>query len=379
MTHPLRLLMVSHFYESHGGGIERVAGHVARALGDAGHPVCWAASQTDAVAADPRIETLPLSCFNPTERLTGLPMPIPTPAAIAALARAVRQADAVIIHDALYVTSIIAMAVARRAGRPAVLIQHIAELEFTNPLMRGIMRLATKLVTRPMLRTADRVVFISERVRGTFAGIAMQCEPLMLFNGVDPITFHPTPPADETVQLRHELGLPAEGRLITFVGRFVPKKGMQVICECALRRPDLTFVLAGTGPIDPARWGLANVYPVGALQPGAVAALLRQSSLLLLPSTGEGYPLVVQEAMACGLPVICGEDSAAADISARRYLNAVRIQHDDIAGTVKRILPLLDRGRGHDPASEAAMAAYAGATYSWDAMARTIVGSLAAD
>jgi len=331
MAEPLRLLMVSHFFESHGGGIERVAGHLGRALGRAGHQVCLAASAADAAPADAGLAVLPLPCHDPAERLTGLPMPIPGPRGLAALTRAVRQADAVIVHDALYVTSIAAMVAARRARRPVILIQHISQLPFANPAMRLAMRLATAVVTRPMLRAADRVVFISAAVRDAFASLRFRSEPLLLFNGVDTDRFHPHAAPGEAAGLRRELGLPEAGRLIAFVGRFVPKKGLAVLRACARQRPDLTFVLAGSGPIDPHAWGLANVRVAGPLPPDKVAALLRAAHALLLPSCGEGYPLVVQEAMACGLPVICGQDSASADPQAADFLHGVPVDPGDPA------------------------------------------------
>ncbi|MFC3172990.1 glycosyltransferase family 4 protein [Novosphingobium bradum] len=376
MAEGLRLLMVSHFYESHGGGIERVAGHLARALADTGHRVCLAASAADPPPVDPRIDALPLACLDPAERLTGLPMPIPGPRALAALVRAVRGADAVIVHDALYLTSIIALVAARWHRRPVVLIQHIAALEFASASMRALMRLATALVTRPMLRAADRVVFISARVRDAFAGMGLRRAPLLVFNGVDTALFNRAASPDEAARLRRDLALPAAGPLVAFVGRFVPKKGLAVLRECAARRPGLTLVLAGSGPIDPARWNLANVCVAGPLDPPQVAALLRSADVLLLPSVGEGYPLVIQEAMACGLPAICGEDSAEADPGARRFLRPVRIDPADPAGTAERILPLLDRAL--DSSLRPAMADYAVATYSWAAMARQIADALAA-
>ena len=49
-----------------------------------------------------------------------------------------------------------------------------------------------------------------------------------------------------------------------------------------------------------------------------LAELYRASDVFVLPSQGEGFPLVVQEALACGLPVVCGDESTGADAEPRR-------------------------------------------------------------
>ena len=42
-----------------------------------------------------------------------------------------------------------------------------------------------------------------------------------------------------------------------------------------------------------------------------LSALYQAADLFVLPSVGEGFPLSVQEAMACGTPALVGEDTAA--------------------------------------------------------------------
>lgn len=368
----MRVLNVSHFFEAHGGGIERVAGHICRQFAAQNHDVVWAASAADALPDGPEITTIPLSCINPTERLTGLPMPLPGPRGIIALWHAVRQTDAVIVHDALYITSIIAVLAARLQKRPVVLIQHIASLKFSSAFMRGIMRLANLLVTGPMLRCADQVVFISASVRDAFAKVPFRQPPLLIFNGVDASVFHDHRQPDESAATRTRHGLPVNGPMFFFAGRFVEKKGLAVLRAVALARGDATFVLAGEGPIDPGKWGLPNVTVVGGLQPADIAALMRTADALLLPSIGEGYPLVVQEALACGLPVICGMDSASADPDAARFIVGVEVDHADVDGTATRVgMAMHTLSTQEDNRAE--MARYALDTYSWDAMARRLV------
>lgn len=330
----------------------------------------WAASSADPTPVDTVISMLPINCANPTERLTGLPMPIPGPRGLAALARAVGRADAVIIHDALYVTSIAALVLARMKRKPVILIQHIAGIEFSSPVLRLIMGLANHLITRPMLRNADQAVFISATVRSAFAGIQYRVPPQLIFNGVDTTNFKPDGLMSACVAREH-FGLPPWGKLITFVGRFVEKKGLAVLHALCSEHPDISFALAGAGPLNPAAWALPNVHLLGTLSPQDLAKLYRASDFLLLPSVGEGYPLVIQEALACGLPVICGDESARADPAATRWLHGVEIDLTEPEATARAVAAQI---QGYEPRPETKdeMAQYAASTYSWSAMAQTI-------
>lgn len=355
----MRILTVSHFYEAHGGGLERVAGQLCRQFAAAGHEAVWAASAADALPGG-AITALPLRCINPTEALTGLPMPIPGWRGLRALLREVERCDVVIVHDSLYITSICAMLAARLKRRKVVLIQHIAGIAFSSAVLRGVMALANRVVTRPMLRAADQLVFISDTVRQELLGEPAQRDSRLVFNGVDGALFYPP------------VAPPPASAPILFVGRYVEKKGLAVIRALAARRPDLRFQLAGSGPLAPSAWGLANVQDLGPQTPMALAELYRNSALLLLPSVGEGYPLVIQEAMACGLPVICGQPSNRADPAAAAWLTGVPIDLGDPEGSARRCADAL-AAAPLDAAARTAMADYAAQTYRWQAMAAAVL------
>ncbi len=362
----MRLLTVTHFYETHGGGIERVAGQLNRQLAALGHDVTWAASDGDPPPGAETAGAVPLRCYNGIERLSGLPMPIPSPASLRKLRRAVRDSDAVIVHDGLYATSVAALRAARRAGKPVLLVQHIAAIPFRNVLLRGAMRLANALVTSPMLRAADQVVFISETTAAYFGELRYRRPPLTFFNGVDTGIFRPAA-RGEKAEARAALKL-REAPLALFVGRFVEKKGLAAVHALARLRPEVDFVLAGSGPIDPNAWGLANVRVIGGLAGEALARLYRAADLLLLPSVGEGYPLVVQEALASGLPVLCGAESAAADLAAAPFLKGLPVDLARPETTAARFAPVLDEMLAA-PTNPGA-APFAGDRYSWGRVAR---------
>lgn len=369
----MHILSVSNFYDTHGGGLERVAARLNWEFASAGHHVAWAASDADGLPESPA-SLIRLHCANPTEKLTGLPMPIPGPRSIIRLRRAVRDADVVVIHDALYVTSVLAMIFAKAAKKPAIMVQHIGNIPFASALWNTLLRFANAVVTQPMMAAADRLAFISAKVRDDLLGTPPRRPSLLVFNGIDRSVFHARPQSSRH-DTRARWNLPSSAPLAVFVGRFVEKKGLRVLKRLAQQRPDMHFALLGQGPIDPREWGLGNVHVLGQQPQMLIADLYRAADLLLLPSVGEGYPLVVQEAMACGLPVICGDDSARADPAARQWLTGIDIDLADPDGSASRCAPAIDR-LSASPIDTAAMANYAAENYNWRLMATMLLDRL---
>ena len=357
----MRILNVSAFFESHSGGIEIVAGQLARALGKRGHESRLAAAALDPIPQDTDFTAIPLTATDPLERLLGLPMPVPRAAARRTLQREIMEADAIVVHDALYSTSVLAQRYATKYRKPWLLIQHIGAIPYANPVLRAALKTANRLVTKPMLERAPQVVFISDTVRRYFDGLNWRSEPKLLFNGVDSALFHP--PAEPRETGTHQR------KKILFVGRFVEKKGLPVLRELAVQQPEWDFLLVGSGPIDPVGWQLPNIKLLGRKNRPELAEIFRNSDALVLPSVGEGFPLVIQEAMATGIPVYCGTESAIADPNATRYLTGIEIDLGDPQKTAQQFSQEIENGPCGPNLSASA---YARATYDWDANAAWI-------
>src|SRR4051794_27724208 len=131
----MRLLIVTHFYPAHRGGIEVVAGELARRLAAKGVQIAWAASDVDSSTQVPG--AVPMRTWNITERRLGFPYPLWSPASLSRLRSLIEWCDVVHLHDSLYLGNFLAARMARRAGKPIVVTQHIGEVPYRSPILRG--------------------------------------------------------------------------------------------------------------------------------------------------------------------------------------------------------------------------------------------------
>jgi glycosyltransferase involved in cell wall biosynthesis len=361
-----RLLTVSHYFETHRGGIEIIAGRLAQELSGA-FDVLWLA--TGQARSSPPVHCRPLAATNAIERAAALPYPLLSPCALRAIFRAARESDAILVHDAIYMTSVAGFLASRVYRKPCVVVQHIGLVPYHSPLLSALMRAANRLLVELILAKADQVVFISETTRRYFASVDFRRAPLVFFNGVDASIFRPPLNKAEIAAARIDLDLPPDAPIALFVGRFVEKKGLAILERLARARPEILFVFAGWGALDPARWAPPNVRVFRELSGASLAPLYRAADLLLLPSVGEGFPLVVQEALACGLPVLCGAETAAADPDSTGLLDGVEIapDPDDAARLFAEALTRA-LARGQDFEARAERAQFAARRYSWSAV-----------
>ncbi|WP_370937294.1 glycosyltransferase family 4 protein [Amycolatopsis sp. cg13] len=354
-SRPLRILLVSHYYPPHVGGIENVAAQQARKLAARGSEVTVLTSAGPPVPDD-GVRVVRIPAFNGVENRTGVPFPVFGPRLGRAVREWVRWADVVHLHDTLYQSSWSAGLRAARTGTPLFLTQHVAVVEHPSALVRAVQHAVYRSVGRRLFRASREVFVVNDSVAAfvrRFRGGSAELLP----NGVDTSQYRPAS-AGEPALLRKRWRLPDDRVLVLFVGRPVPKKGYDLLL--AARHHDYDLVFAGERPqhvpADP------TVHHLGALSPAEISDLYRACDVFALPSTAEGFPLTVQEAMASGLPIVTTDDPGYASYGLDPTQVALIPRDPDILRATLRSLAA-------DPARREAMgrwsADFAATRFSW--------------
>ena len=118
--------------------------------------------------------------------------------------------------------------------------------------------------------------------------------------GVDTHLFHP---GARDVGFRSWLGLSADTRLLTYVGRFSREKNLPLLFE-AVRRLGRPYHLLLIGSGDRPRRAAGVTYVPFQREPQRLAAMMASCDALVHPGEQETFGLVVLEALACGVPVV---------------------------------------------------------------------------
>jgi len=160
----------------------------------------------------------------------------------------------------------------------------------------------------------DKIVINSEAGARDHAGMGYRSQRMEVIpNGFDLERFRPDPQARRAI--RQELGLDESRLMVGLVARYDPMKDHETFLRAAgllvAQFPSAVFVMAGGGVV-PNNPELAGLIAALKLQDQVVLLgerddvprLMQAMDIVALSSVSEGFPNVIGEAMACGVPVV---------------------------------------------------------------------------
>jgi len=308
-----RICLVTHYFPPHKGGIEQVSYEQSKRLTKSGYQIDVLTSKFEGRNTNPikgiKIHHYP--SLNVAKRF-GVPYPIISFKAYKTFTQLIKKCDLVHAHGHVYMSSYMAGMVAKKYKKPFIVTQHNTFIDYQS-FLNIIEQLNDFIIGKSVLKHANKVITVSkETMKYVLKLGADKTKMSVIYNGVDTDYFRPVNKGES----REKLGLPKNRKIILSIRRLVYKNGLDTLIESVplLTRdhPDLLFVVAGKGPsrkliedrikelgID------ANIKLTGFVPDRLLPVYYDAADYFILPSaSGEGLPLVLLEAMACGLPVI---------------------------------------------------------------------------
>jgi glycosyltransferase involved in cell wall biosynthesis len=238
------------------------------------------------------------------------------------LASRAPHVDATVVHGLWQYPGIATRRALHPLGRPYFVFAHgMLDPWFRRayPLKDYKKRAYWRWAESRVLRDAQAVLFTCEEER-RLAQASFQPyrarEAVVAFGTAEPPADAAAQRAAFFAQLPHLAGR----RLLTFLGRLHPKKGIDLLVEAFARlanaAPGVSLVIAGPDPDgigdalrrSTAAAGLADrVVWTGMLRGDVKWGALRASEAFVLPSHQENFGIAVVEALGCGVPVLVSD------------------------------------------------------------------------
>lgn len=180
-------------------------------------------------------------------------------------------------------------------------------------------------------------------------------------NAVDVGMFQREPHREQAKALRARLGL-EDKVVLLYVGQLIARKGLDTVIEALADVPDVHLVAVGAGPDRAALEALAyrhcpgRAHFTGSIPYAELPAWYAAADIAVMPSRVEVWGLVLNEAMAAGLPVLSSRTAGATRDLVEDGVHGFAIDPDDPQDIARRLSTLADdpelRARAGQAAAE---------------------------
>ncbi len=175
---------------------------------------------------------------------------------------------------------------------------------------------------------------------------------IILPNEIDLNRFNPK--NYDRKQMRERLGFKEDERIVLFVHRIAERKGAhyipEIVRQVANAIPDVKFVIAGEGPYFEtlkkriSSDGLdSRVVLLGWVPNRRIMELYAVADVFMMPSEEEGFPRVLLESMAMGVPFVATDVGGVRDICTD-YQKEFIVRVGDNSNFSKKVITLLRFG-----------------------------------
>jgi glycosyltransferase involved in cell wall biosynthesis len=267
--------------------------------------------------------------------------------ALRALRSAIRTVDLVHLHGLWNLPTSAAALLARKSKLPFVITPHGMLDRWSLRHHPTRKKLYAAVLERRNLDTAAAIHFFNPEERDEARDFGIRAPTFLLPNGVDLEQFDGLPGREA---LSRQYPDTAHRKLILFLGRLHPKKGLPLLIDAMARltahRRDVQLIVAGPDEAGHRAQLEAlirhhrleeHVLFTGPVVGEQKRLLLGSADLFVLPSHQEGDSVAVKEALAAGLPAVITSPCHFRQVSEAAAGIVVQPVVDEIYGALERL------------------------------------------
>lgn len=202
-----------------------------------------------------------------------------------------------------------------------------------------------KLTIKTIIKNADSVIALTSDMKKAMQAIYDR-DISVISNGIELNNYTNEPPVQN---------VGGSEKRILFVGRLHPIKGVQYLLQAMqivhAEMPDVRLILVGDGEEREYLESLTDRLEIrgcvefaGRVPHEKIQGYLGQADVFVLPSLSEGFPNVILEAMACGLPIVTTKVGGIPDI-VTDGVNGYLVDAKNPDAIAEKILILLQNGQ----------------------------------
>ncbi len=263
------------------------------------------------------------------------------------LRRLIQDAEIVHIHGLWREYSAVASGLCRAARKPYIVSAHGMLEPWALKNGRWKKRAYLAAIERPVLKGAAGLRALTSDEIQDYRSVGLQDRVDVIPNGIDPpLAVSPAVFLDAFPQL-------AGQRIVLFLGRIHPKKGIDLLCRAWARIgqncPDAHLVIAGPDE-DNTLEGLVSLVRdldltrrvtfTGMLRGHLKWSALAASSLFVLPSHSEGFSVAILEALGSGVPALISHGCHFPEVSAAGAGWAIGAVEAEIVASLQQALSM---------------------------------------
>ncbi|MCH1982725.1 glycosyltransferase family 4 protein [Ruminococcus sp. OA3] len=225
-----------------------------------------------------------------------------------------------IIHTQCeFTTFLCALKISRNCRCPIVHTYHTVYEDYTHYFSPSVTvgRKVISVWSRRLLSKVDAVVAPTEKVRSLLKTYGVETPVSVVPTGINIRKYQAVPDKVRQEQLRKQLGIPKENKVIVSVGRLAREKNIKEILQYIKKtdRSDITYLIVGDGPCreelehETARLKMQEqVVFAGMVKPQEVGDYYRLGDVFVSASNSETQGLTYIEALANAIPALCRKD-----------------------------------------------------------------------